>query len=248
MKRIILILILSSVNLYSQGFDWQFTYREPSNSPRLFVGINAQTEFSVHNGDINFSESLIPCCRFDKGNGVNFIGGINSEYWLTGGEFALNAFLNYKSLSSNFTANPDPVYYKNDTLRTEIKFSNSISYIQFALGGKYRIDLSHFYVGAGLRFDILLDNNFEHTERVTSVNHSFNDGSTSRKINSGKIDDLSNLIVNPEIKVGYDFNLGLGLYASPNVAMSFNLNEIADRTNWKAFNFALNISIFKGIK
>ncbi len=248
MKRILLILLFSSLNLYSQGFDWQFSYRTPTDSPHLFVGINAQTDLSIHSGDINFSESLIPCCRFDKGNGVNLIGGINSEYWLSGGEIAINASLNFKSLSSNFTANPDPIFYQNDTLRTEIKFSNSLYYLQLAFAGKYRINMSHLYVGAGLRFDILLDNTFEHTERVTSVNHSFNDGTVVRKINSGKISELSKVIIYPEIRFGYDFNLGLGLYASPNISMSVNLNNIAQDSKWKAFNFGLNISILKGIK
>lgn len=247
MKSLLLVFICSSVNLIAQGFDWQFSYRDPSDSPRLFIGADIQTAFSIHKGSINFSESQIPCCRFESGNGTNLIGGLATEYWLNGGEFAINASLNYKSLSSSFTTAPDPVYYKYDTLRTEIKFANSISYLQLAFGGKYRIELSHFYVGAGIRFDILLDNSYEHSERITSINHSFNDGSTSRKINSGTIAELSNIIFIPEFCIGYDLNLGLGLYASPSISMAYNLNNLAQSTSWKAFNIALNLAILKGI-
>lgn len=242
-----ILLLISTELLFSQGFDWQYSYRGHTRSPKLFLGLTSEYGLSFHTGSINFSEDLIPCCRFNTGNGSDFKIGVISEYWLYGGESSIIGALTYQNSNSSFIANPDPVYYLHDTLFTELEFKNSISIFQLSVLYKRRIDLSHFFIAGGIGIDFIAGNSYEHTERIVSSDLSFNDGSLIREIDNGAIGKLSKIIISPELLFGYDFNLGLGLYASVVVGTKINLNEVSAGTNWRKYSFSIGINILKGL-
>lgn len=240
-------LAFSAINAYSQGFDWQYSYRTPSESPRFFGGIALGYDFANYTADVNFSETEIPCCRFRDGDGKQFNIAISAEYWLSGGDNALNFSLGYSKNSGTFSANPDPVFYLQDTLRTKLESEVDISYLQLRLGGKHRIRRSHCWVGANVSADINLSGSFKNSESVTTPNHAFNDGSIKREINDGHLPNLAKFILSPEIAIGYDVNLGLGLYASPRFSIAYNLNSLVQDDSWHSIKFGLGICVYRGI-
>lgn len=243
------IFLIIAVNpLYSQGFNWQYSYRFPTSSPRMFYSFGTNVEFSDYSSNLNFSEKIITCCRFKTGSATNSNIYLGGEYWLSGGIRAINAQVGYKHVSGSFEANPDPVYYIGDTLFTKIKSDIKVNYLTADFGIKSRIKLTHFFYSGGLGFDILLDNSFTNKEIVTSANHSFNDGTTERKINSGKVSSLSDIVLYPKIGFGCDINLGLGLYAEPKISLGVNLNNITSCDRWRTLDLCLGISIFKGFR
>lgn len=248
MKIIFVITIFISAQLlFAQGFDWQYSYRGQTNFPKYFIGLTSEFGFTYHTGSINYSENLIPCCKFREGNGFDYKIGVVSEYWLNGGENSIIGAICYKSSNASFYASPDPVYYLHDTLYTELEFRNSISLLQISFIFKHRINLSHFFFAGGMGLDFLASNSYEHSEKIISSDLTFNDGTIIRKIDSGEISKLSNILLSPELVFGYDFNLGLGLYASVMIGMKMNINEISDDTDWHKYSFNLGINILKGL-
>ena len=247
MKLILgIILFISAEFLFAQGFDWQYSYRGQSQSPKFFWGMNSEFAFSYQSGDINFSEEAIPCCRFRNGNGNEFKIGIVSEYWIYSGVNSLISTFAYSNSNSSFTANPDPVYYLHDTLYTELEFENRISKLQFSFLFKHRVNLSHLFIAGGLGIEYLSSNSYKHSERIVASDLTFNDGTVERIIDNGNIPKLTKILLSHEFKVGYDFNLGLGLYGSMIVGLKFNINEIADKTDWRYYSLSVGINLLKG--
>lgn len=53
MKKLLLVIffIFGAANLFSQGFDWQYSYREPAKGPNWFGGIIADISYYDHQGE-----------------------------------------------------------------------------------------------------------------------------------------------------------------------------------------------------
>ena len=127
MKLILgIILFISAEFLFAQGFDWQYSYRGQSQSPKFFWGMNSEFAFSYQSGDINFSEEAIPCCRFRNGNGTEFKIGIVSEYWIYSGVNSLISTFAYSNSNSSFELGISLKYF---SISKEIDwvFSNNTS-------------------------------------------------------------------------------------------------------------------------
>lgn len=245
--KYILLCFIISTELFSQGFDWQYSIRYPTSSPRLFLGGSAAYELSSCISDINFAEDKIPCCKFENGSANGYKIGICSEYWLPTGISAVSGNVAYHNKEFTLKAYPDPVYYKNDTLYTEIININKIDYIELSAYYKYRIARTHLTVSGGMLLSILTSNSYTFKEQITNLNHKFNNGETSRDIATGSIPDLSIIIINPSIRIGYDHSIGPGIYASAYFDFSVNANSLVKNDKWHSYNFSLGISILKGI-
>jgi hypothetical protein len=246
--RIISLIYLAaniSSEALSQGFDWQYSTRMPSANPNFFIGPITSLSADMHAGSLNFSENLIPCCRFKEGSGYTAEVGILSEIWMNNGNYALNLALSFSRMKSEFEANPDPVYYRDDTLYTKLLFTNTINYFDIDAFYKKRMFQEHFYYALGAKLRFVASNNFEHKEK-TIGDGVFNNGMNERKINSGEMSELSFINIYPTLKIGYDLNLGLGLYASPFIDFSFSLLNQSKEDAWKNYNFRIGVSVLKG--
>ncbi len=245
-KFILTILILSSVQLLSQGFDWQYSIRFPSNSPKFFVGASSSKIFSTGTSDISFSELYIPCCSFSSPVSDGFSFGLNAEYWLNSGVEAISLSMNFRKNNFNLKATPDPVFYKNDTLYTEIINDNIINYFDVSGLYKYRINNSHFSLSAGIMLNILLSNYYKVRENVISLDDTFNNGETSREIINGSTNDLSKIIISPIIRVNYDLSIVNSIYSTFYADFGVNLNSMIKDDSWRNYQFSIGIAFYFG--
>ncbi len=250
MKRLLVILafmIVAINHCYSQGFDWQYSVRFPSPSPQLFIGINYNYQLSLNNINIDFKENGIPSGTFNEAHSSSNKYGISSEYWLNSGTQALTFSLNYHSMNANLRAVPDPIYYKNDTIYTEITNKNALTYLDLSAYYKHRFPQSHFSISAGIIANIFLDNSSSYTENITSENRTFNNGERSREILNACTSDYFAIIINPSLRLSYDFPIANNVYATVFADYSMNINSLLRNHVWKNNNFSLGISIFKSI-
>lgn len=252
MRRIVTIIsaiiltLTTQTNLFSQGFDWQYSPRLPFETPIFFVGLNGNLTYLMHFGSIDFTESY-KCCTFNRGEGIGSIFGINSEYWQTP-TIAFTGSLSYMTSPGNFEADGEPLpvypsgiyFYKNE-------FNSQLSYITLEIDVKWRLFLTHFFVGVGFRTGILVSNKSEFFEKIISPPEGrFNDGTQRRTIANGIISDIQPYFFTPKFNLGYDVNLGLGTYSSISISTGLPIINISKDSKWLSWIFQLNIKLFKG--
>lgn len=244
---IVFYLFASYAQLSSQGFDWQYSPRLPFDTPVFFVGVNGNLNYFLHYGSLDLTESY-KCCTFTKGTGVGSIFGINAEYWQTG-TIAISGSFSYMTVPGFFEADGEPLpvypsgiyYYKNE-------FNSTLSYLTLDTDAKWRLFLSHFFVGTGIRIGFLVSNKSEFYEKIVSPPEGrFNDGSQRRTIANGVISDIHSLFVTPKVSLGYDLNLGLSTYSSISFIAGLPIINISKDSEWQSWNFQIAIKIFRGI-
>ncbi len=244
MMRYIFILIsmfvMSSGNSFAQGFDWQYNHRLPSSYPVIFVGINAEYGIIFHQGDFNFLENEIPCCRFGDGDGNNSNIGISLEYWYDSKiSFQLTAAVN--NVTGSFSANSSDTI-RGGSMKTQYNFESSVNYLAISPGIKYRL-FSKLFAAFDLRMAIKYNSSAEHSERRISDNVPFE----SRIIANGQIASLSPVILVPQIRFGYDVPLFRGIYISPYISVAYTLNDVIDSDKWKQLNLQFGFSLVNGL-
>ena len=248
---IILFLLISYKEILSQGFDWQYSARLPFSTPVFFIGPSASLNYNQNSGDIILNEGEYQdCCSFKNGNGFGYNLGFKSEYWITGLS-AIFSQLSYFQNNADFKAR-GRIYPLNDStnLITENDFSSQISYLNLSIGYKYRLDDTHFNLGAGLNFNLLLSQNSQHFEKIIAPSDFYfntNPPSQIRQLTQFKTSELSNILIYPSIHIGYDLNLGLGIYSNIQLIIGIPLNHITKNDDWSKWNFDVNISILKGL-
>lgn len=227
----------------SQGFDWQYSSRLPSEYPYSFIGLHTDLNFINNLGKLNFAEREIPCCKFSDGNGIKFSIGAAGEYWLSS-KTSLVGTLSYTNISNHFIKKTDPIPRPYDVFQSEYIFDSKISYLDVDLRYKFRLYDTHFSYFGGICPSILLGSSSKYKEKVISQNNSFNDGSTERMIKAGKISELSSFVLPLKAGLSYDFELGRGKYFTPSVFVMYSLNNLAENTHWKYYSFGIEITIF----
>jgi hypothetical protein len=246
---ILIILISTSIAAYSQGFDWQFSPRMPAASPDKFIGLEAGYNFGRSHGDIKLFEDLVECCKFANTSSNSFYVGITGEYWYSGNE-ALIAGVNYSFLNSIFKA-PGSALLPGDTLlQTEYQFDSKMQFLNISAGYKRRLPNTHFNAAASISLSVPISNTYIFTESVISPSDFYFSTvppSQERELANGSISGISTLTVSPVIQIGYDFDLGKGMYGWINLQTSYNLNSILTDDRWNILALGLNIRIYKGL-
>lgn len=246
----IIVLIGIPFESNSQGFDWQYSARLPQLYPKIFLGVDASIGYNYDFGEVNFAENMISCCKFRSGNGLSNSLGLSLEYWLDDGISALQFSLKHSNQSSVFKTLAPPLIRTfetsnnqtfNDTLQTEFIFNSSNYFVVVNAAYKLRLFSSKFFVGSSVDLAYLISEDYEHKEKVISQNNSFNDGSLERNIVTTSFSNRTDMILTPNIFFGYDFSLGLGLYASPRIVISLPLFNTANQGKWR--NLSLNFSL-----
>jgi hypothetical protein len=236
------ILIFSFSFSFSQGFDWQYSSRMPYTIPDFFVGLNVGYGSVSEIGDFNLKEDLIECCKFGSGDGKSYFFGITSEYWYDG-YTSYNLGISYSASNSNFVIRSS-VPTRNGEFVTDYGMNSTISYTNIDLGIKRRVFDTHFNYGGGLLTSILLSGNSAYTEQGISDNVPFE----KRTISNGKIEELNGIVISPYIFAGYDADLGIGYYATPNISLSYNIISIVENDPWRRFSFSVGVKIFRSLE
>lgn len=239
MKKYIFIIYLISINLYSQGFDWQISRRYPIEMPKKFFGVGLDYSIGLEIGDFNLIENLIQCCRFTDGNSNSISFNLYNENWMNdGNSYILLAKINF--FDSNFEINNKEVI-RDGFFETKYIFNNKL--IRVAIGGayKYKIEDIGLYLLGGLEINLNISNKEEFKERAISNNVPFDE----RVLFDGNIDKFNNLLFIPFIEIGKDLELGYGIYASPGIKLNYTLNSLLENENWRSIFFSINLKVFK---
>jgi hypothetical protein len=241
--------IISSNLVYSQGFDWQYSARLPAGSPVFFAGLTGSFNLSNHYGAISLNEYTTECCTFAGGKGKGFDLGITSEYWFSGST-ALTGGFSFIGLYSDFSR-IDSVPRITDYLVSKYASSSSLYYLGLDIGLKQRLWDTHLWIGGELTAGYNIQSNSDDTETILAPSSfPINDPPWSngkRTIFNGEIGTITNLLLIPKVKAGYDFSLGLGTYGSIFVAAGFPAQNLSTNGNWRFWNFQVGASVVKGI-
>ncbi|MGQ9818461.1 MAG: hypothetical protein ACUVQ1_00835 [Candidatus Kapaibacteriales bacterium] len=231
----------------SQGFDWQISPRLPFEIPRNYLGITGGYSKTFYNGSLILTESFVNCTKFETGEGRSYSFGFVGENWFTPYlSFGIEVKYSFSRGKMVAMADSFPVLIKLNPaiVKVENEMFLSYNYLVLTFGGKIRLWESKFYIGTILDFDLKVKTNYEVFEQVLSPpEYHFVDFTQRRKLFGGKISDLSFFSLSPKLVFGYDATLGIGLYASPRLAIEFPFFNYSkeDRLRLLAFSFCINI-------
>ncbi|MGA2295916.1 MAG: hypothetical protein ABSG15_00025 [FCB group bacterium] len=249
LSQIFLFTLILSLNAYSQGFDWQYSARMPSDSPTMFIGITGEFNYQIHSGSFNFLEQQVTCVQFNNGKGYGYSAGISGEYWNTG-VFAIFGNIIYSNVPGKF-AQTVSIQKVNYDLISEYDYNSNISYASLEGGLKWRLFESHLYIGCSLQFAVLVSNKEDCIEKIIGPDNAppfnTNPPSYQRVISDGGISDQNPFNIIPKIRIGYDLPIGLGMYASPSIIAGFSILPIAKDSQWRRFPVSFGITFYKGI-
>lgn len=238
-KLIYILLFIATTNLYSQGFDWQVSPRYPIEMPNYFFGIGLDYSFAENNGKFNLIENKIPCCQFNSGNGNRYSLALYYENWLNGTN-SYNISVSYNYLASKFEIQ-DNLPTREGEFKTMYSLESKMSFV--GINGFYKIRVPkygiNFSTGLNLLFNI--SSTQIHKEYAISNNVPFKE----RTLSNGQIESTSLVVVEPFVQVGTDLDLGIGMYASPNIKLGYSLNSYLTNDSWRSLIIGFNLRIYR---
>jgi len=247
---LIFLIIFCSIELHSQGFEWEYSARLPYKIPRAFIGAGYSYSYNNNFGDFSFFENNVYSLNFKKGNGyVNQIN-ISFQYWEKP-IIAIFGNVLYRSLKTDFTQNM--TYPRSNgadnwlaTYQTNMHLSRD--YIGISIGGKYRVLNSYFSVGAEITSLFLLSSSATATEEILSPDFEhYIDGSTRRDIKNMHLPDFKNFNVLPEIFIAYDFSIAKGIFIQSSLRMQIPLFNSTSSDKFYDLPLGIEITMFKNI-
>ncbi len=250
-----LISIASLQWMMGQGFDWQYSARLPYNIPKLYGGAGGQLNYFFHNVNLRLFSDIIPeCCSFDNGIGRGYSLFIQVEYWESGNMSIYGKIL-YNDIKSNFKIQQKFPYY--DTLtnsekyyRYETEAETRIGELMVNGGVRYRILETHFYIGAGINIGVNIWNSISAVERVLDTDENWfpNEPDPHQRTYPGsRISELNLIILTPELRVGYDLNLGKNFYATIATVLGFNMISMTRDDNWHFVSGGIGVTILRAL-
>lgn len=245
MKKIILLILISSIHLYSQGFNWQYSSRLPFESPNLFIGLEGNYSITNSTGEFPFLENRWTCCEFNEGTGSNVKFGINSEYWISGSS-ALKAGVFYSTFIGDFSTITEYPASINGGYLEQFKYSfETIQHqMNLRLGYKYKLLPTHLSIITSLNIDYLFfEDNQSSESRIGPVDKV---APYTRSIPEGRIKGIRNIYLSPEIGLAYDVNLGNGLYSSIQLLADLPIMSFSSAAEWRKWQYGIGIAIYKG--
>ena len=222
----------------------------PFDSPSMFIGLTGEFNHLIHNGSLDFVEDTCHCGAYKSGLGEGYTAGIEGEYWFDGlTAITFSALYNYSP--GNFTVQQKVERENGRYLLSEFKFESKISYLLLEPGIKYRLFDSHFHIGGGIQFGILLSNSSVHKEKKLGDEYEppfpTNPPSYERILATGKISELNNIFLQPKIRLGYDLTYGLGMYATPNISVGIPILNLTKSSEWRRWSFSAGLTVYWGI-
>lgn len=245
--NIISLFLFSFLPLLSQGFDWQFSPRMPTDYPDFYIGATAEADFLNHDIDFKFFENTVICERFtDNGSGSGYNVGISAEYWKDG-DIAFFGRLAWFKKSAEFKVKSAIPRVTGDFL-SEYSFNSELSFFGLEAGAKIRLLGSHFHAGATVNGSYLLSNINTYKEKILSPNDYFSTDppTQERLIAKGEIASLQNFQFFVKLRLGYDVQMGKGTYSTFFIAGGLPLTNVLSNDVWRIWSISLGITILKG--
>lgn len=245
-----IILLFFYIETYSQGFDWQYSYRLPYSIPSKFIGLNGGYSLNSSTGDFEFLEDYTPCCKYQSGTGYSLEIGLHYEYWLN----SISAVIfksTFNSTSSNFSQTiqvPRSDGINDYIAKYNYSMSEKRNYLILSGLFKHRILKSHFAIVAGLNSYYILGSQATHTEDIISpMDERFIDGTRSRVIKKGMYGEYNTITINPVIGFNYDYAILRGYYSSFTASLQIPVTNVINNEDWKEWKFQVSVTILKSI-
>lgn len=237
-----IVLIFCAINVGAQGFDWQYSSRLPSGSPTLFWGGGAKVNYGFHSADIYTLGEEYRCGDYKLGKETGFSLALAGEYWETG---ALSVWgeAGYRFSSVTFSSIPESQPFKLGgvvyALSREFQMKAQFHAIELQAGIKWRFAPTHFHILAGVRGTLALKNTVEQTETILTpieFTQAIQYGQTS-------LAGIRTFYLTPLLGIGYDAELGRGMYATPKVTIGLPLMSHSPVTSWESWDYSLGIVV-----
>jgi hypothetical protein len=246
---IFFIVLCSCVNVFGQGFDWQWSPRLPFTNTHTYLGVIGNYGLSSLSGNISFLENRITCESFSDAAGRGWSAGLILEHWLHYNDFAFSAAVRYENniLTSDVIDNVPLSPTLTGKYKTDLDLD--CSSIALSLAVKYRA-YKHLVVGAGIDVSMPLNTSFDVSEHILSTDippFSTNPPSYDRQILNGEIDAFSIAQVTPNIMIGYDLQFGLGWYFEPHLSVGYDANSLFVNDNVSVFRAKLGLTIYRAL-
>jgi hypothetical protein len=242
MLIVIVLLLICSGEIAAQGFDWQYSSRLPSTSPTLFLGGSARVNYGFHTADTYFLGDEYRCGDYKSGKETGFSVGLAAEYWQTG-VISIWCEAEYRNLSVIFSSTDEPQPFKLGgvvySLSREFQMKSVFHAIETQGGIKWRFAPTHIHVFLGLRGTLSLKSTAEQTETIlTPIEF-------TQTIRYGQtpLTGIRTLFITPLIGIGYDAELGRGIYATPTIRVGLPLMSYSSVTSWVNWDYSAGIKV-----
>lgn len=234
----------------AQGFDWEYSARLPFEIPRLYLGASAGIEYGRHTGELNYIERQFVCTRYPSGEGVGYRLGIHGEWWWKA-DICYTATVGYHLISAEFSQKAEPITLANKKiLQTEYFLSTSLQCLSVEAAAKWRMGDSHLWLSGGAETRIVAGLVSNQGERVlTPDDYEFSTTPPSREkiLSDQDVFDVRSLTISPIIGVGYDADMGKGVYLSPQLRIGFPLLNQSSLADWRIWTLGVQCNLVFGL-
>jgi hypothetical protein len=258
--------VLPSPTLHAQGFDWQYSSREPTSFPRMFLGVVGSFGASTHYGSIpnlqkQGGDTCFVCGTFQNGTGTGFSVGVQGEYWLADGDWAIVSSLRFERADSRFSYETDNGPWRPTpttpprALITATSLTNNTRHLRLDLGAKVKFFPSPIIAALSLQGAYLLGSQSLQFERkVSPAEHPF-----ERTPDQISALEFRRANLGAMFALGADVPLARGLYAVPSVFVSVPLLSASvsptgasgaasalPASNWRWWHYGIQIAVLYG--
>lgn len=237
------------VQLYAQGFDWQYSARLPTGYPSFFVGLSGTVGGQQFSGDIHYTQGVVLCGAFSEGSGKGISIGVQVDDWITPW-WTLTGALRYESFNGLFSAAGDTLQRAPNAPPTIVAYEidSDFSYGVLDVGARYRpFPSAKVFVGAGVQLGVLLSHSTVQRQRIVSpAEQRFADGSQEQSLRDN-ITGFRSFFAAGRVSAGIDIPLAKSLYASPALYASIPVLSMVPNTSWQRVGYGVQVSIVYGL-
>lgn len=234
------------LNLYSQGFNWQYDPRLPSQTPYGFTEIGISYGVADFNGNISILESNIYSGEFYGKSGISLSLNLGAEIW-TDGVTAFTGGIIYNRHETDFT-DTETLPHRTGGITFNVTYGKNIDMSLGYLGlyGKIkrRFPGSHLHASAGIALGLLIKNKLTYNEEILDSERPFtySDGTTQFHSDDVSLSGVNTYFLLPEISLGYDISLWKGTYFTPQLNFAYPLPGVSSDHSMNRMIFTAGFS------
>lgn len=232
-----------TISVFSQGFDWTYSWRLPSESPTLFIGPLGSTGVNIDNAGYSTFDSELNCCKYDNGQGRNSSIGILVEQWYKG-IYSFQGIIQYNAGTSQFTSQVRNLIFsesKEETLIRDYTLQTKWNYIDLALIAKSRVAGSHVSITGGFLLNMPIGIELNH--RVDFYVEKYPTDKYTSESTPTQVENAG-FVLSPLLGIEYDLAMMNGMYSKVFFRTSYTaLSRVTIGDPWRAVSFQLGAAL-----
>ncbi len=234
---IVIVLLLSWGEAFTQGFDWQYSARLPFNTPRFFIGLSGTADFTYSIATLPLLENDYRlCCNLGDGTGFSGALGLNFEYWP--GNYSIFLKVMYGYYRSGFSAQGEAYPIRGGgTLISEYTVNTDMQRIILEPGARFRLFGSYFRLDCSLRSSIITKFTYDITDSEADIGETYNP----------RIPDYNQIFLQFNLGLSYDFSVGLGKYSSFGIYTALPVLGISRTNEWLPISIGATFTYNNGL-